>query len=207
MTLEELRKEENEEHAEEKEESEESKEESHESSEESNKSFDEALLQTISTLTEHVKALSESQAQLEGKLAKALEEKPETQLDVKPKTDDKEDIGDDVVVPDAYQSNSRQTGLDSDRTNNDGEKSPEKDDNGLSMQEKSAAGAKVNFDFTTDTPRPSAAIEGVNKSDSESDLNMILKDARDGGYDGLSSVAKKILKGDYYTPTQEERLF
>tara|TARA_R100000808_G_scaffold9877_1_gene26797 strand:- start:12724 stop:13341 length:618 start_codon:yes stop_codon:yes gene_type:complete len=205
MTLEELRKEENEEHAEEKEESEESKEES--SSEESNKSFDEALLQTISTLTEHVKSLSESQAVLEGRLAKALEEKPETQLDVKPATDDDEDIGDDVVVPDAYQSNSRQTGLDSDRTNNDGEKSPEKDDNGLSMQEKSSAGEKVNFDFTTDTPRPSAAIESVNKSDSESDLNMILKDARDGGYDGLSQVAKKILKGDYYTPTQEERLF
>tara|TARA_R110002012_G_scaffold322062_2_gene554399 strand:+ start:2279 stop:2890 length:612 start_codon:yes stop_codon:yes gene_type:complete len=202
MTLEELRKEENEEHAEDKEESEERQEES--SSEESNKSFDEALLQTISTLTEHVKSLSESQAVLEGRLAKALEEKPETQLDVKPKTDDSEDIGDDVVVPDAYQSNSRQTGLDSDRTNNDGEESPESDDKGLTMQEKSA-GQRTNFDFTTDTPRPSAAIEGVNKSD-ESDLNMVLKDSRDGGYEGLSMVAKKILKGDYYTPTQEESL-
>jgi hypothetical protein len=38
-------------------------------------------------------------------------------------------------------------------------------------------------------------------------LNMILKDAREGGYDGLSSVAKKIMKGDYYTPSQEERWF
>ena len=72
------------------------------------------------------------------------------------------------------------------------------------MQEKAE---KVNFDFTTETPRPSAAIENVNKSDSTSELNMILKDAREGGYDGLSTVAKKIMKGDYYTPSQEERWF
>ena len=172
MTLEELRKED-------KEEEEESRE---EESEDTNKSFDEALLETISTLTEHVKALSESQADLDSRLHKALEEKPETQLELQPATTDSEDIGADVTVPD----------------DQSGEDKPEGDDSGLSMQEKS------NFDFTTETPRPNAAIESVNKSSEVPDLSMVLKDARDNGYDGLNKVAQKILKGDYYTPTDDE---
>jgi len=185
MTLEELRKED-------KEEEEESRE---EESEDTNKSFDEALLETISTLTEHVKALSESQADLDSRLEKALEEKPETQLELQPATTDSEDIGADVTVPDTMQSNSVQAGLDDDQS---GEDQPEGDDSGLSMQEKS------NFDFTTETPRPNAAIESVNKSSEVPDLSMVLKDARDNGYDGLNKVAQKILKGDYYTPTADE---
>jgi len=185
MTLEELRKED-------KEEEEESRE---EESEDTNKSFDEALLETISTLTEHVKALSESQADLDSRLHKALEEKPETQLELQPATSDSEDIGADVTVPDTMQSNSVQAGLDDDQS---GEDQPEGDDSGLSMQEKS------NFDFTTETPRPNAAIESVNKSSEVPDLSMVLKDARDNGYDGLNKVAQKILKGDYYTPTADE---
>ena len=56
MTLEELRKEDHEDEKDEEEEEE------HESKE---KSFDEALIETLSTLTEHVKALSDSQANLE----------------------------------------------------------------------------------------------------------------------------------------------
>jgi hypothetical protein len=202
MTLEELKKEEHEEREateEKKEEDKESKEES--SSEETNKSFDQAILETLTTLTDHVKALSESQSELEARVHKALEEKPETQLELQPATSDSEDIGAEVTVPDTLQSNSIQSGLDDDKS---GEEKPETDDTGLSMQEKAE---KVNFDFTTETPRPSAAIENVNKSDSTSELNMILKDAREGGYDGLSTVAKKIMKGDYYTPSQEERWF
>tara|TARA_B100000029_G_scaffold218395_1_gene216244 strand:- start:12971 stop:13579 length:609 start_codon:yes stop_codon:yes gene_type:complete len=202
MTLEELKKEEHEEREateEKKEEEKESKEES--SSEETNKSFDQAILETLTTLTDHVKALSESQADLEERVHKALEEKPETQLELQPATSDSEDIGAEVTVPDTMQSNSIQAGLDDDKS---GEEKPESDDKGLSMQEKAE---KVNFDFTTETPRPSAAIENVNKSDSTSELNMILKDAREGGYDGLSNVAKKIMKGDYYTPSEEERWF
>lgn len=201
MTLEELKKEEHEEREateEKKEEEEESKE---SSSEETNKSFDQAILETLTTLTDHVKALSESQADLEERVHKALEEKPETQLELQPATSDSEDIGAEVTVPDTMQSNSIQAGLDDDKS---GEEKPESDDKGLSMQEKAE---KVNFDFTTETPRPSAAIENVNKSDSTSELNMILKDAREGGYDGLSNVAKKIMKGDYYTPSEEERWF
>jgi hypothetical protein len=195
MTLEELRKED---HEEEEKVSEEKEDESEE--ENTNKSFDEALLETLSTLTEHVKALSESHADLESRLNKALEEKPETQLELQPATSDKEDIGDEVVVPEAYQSNSVQAGLDDDKS---GHHKPEGDQKGLSMQQKAQ---KVNFDFTTETPRPSAAIESVNKSDM-SDFSMILKDARDVGYEGLSTIAKKIQKGDYYTPSEEERWF
>jgi hypothetical protein len=56
------------------------------------------------------------------------------------------------------------------------------------------------FDFTTETPRPNAAIEAVNKS--EGDISMILKDARSGG--DLSAVARDILAGKYYTPTPDE---
>lgn len=192
MTLEELRKEHDEEYDDEEDEEDES--------EDAKKSFDEALLETISTLTDHVKALSENQAFLENVLIKAMEEKPETQLDLQPSTSDSEDIGDEVVVPDVYQANSVQAGLDDDKSGDD---KPESDQKGLSMQEKAQ---KVNFDFTTETPRPSAAIESINKSDM-SDFNLILKDARDGGYEGLSLVAKKIQRGDYYTPSEEERLF
>ena len=70
MTLEELRKEDHEDEKDEEEEEHESKE----------KSFDEALIETLSTLTEHVKALSDSQANLEERVEKALFEEPKTQL-------------------------------------------------------------------------------------------------------------------------------
>jgi hypothetical protein len=164
------------------------------------KSFDETLIETLSTLTEHVKAQSESLAALDDRVSKALEVKPETQLEVKPKDSDNEDIGADVKVPDTLQSNSIQAGLDDDQS---GEKKPESDPEELVMQEKSE---KTNFDFTTETPRPAASIETINKS-GQTELNMVLKDAREQGFDSLSVVAQKILKGDYYTPTQEEAWF
>jgi hypothetical protein len=168
-----------------------------EDEEDSKKSFDETLIETLSTLTEHVKAQSESLVALDERLTKALEEKPETQLEVKPADSDNEDIGADVKVPDTYQSNSVQAGLDDDKTD-DTKKDPEE----LVMQEKSE---KTNFDYTTETPRPTTSLETVNKSGQE--LNMVLKDARTEGFDGLSVVAQKILKGDYYTPTNEEAWF
>jgi len=171
-------------------------EEQQEEAEDSKKSFDETLIETLSTLTEHVKAQSESLIALDERLTKALEEKPETQLDL-PNTSDDEGIGEEVKVPDTYQSNSVQAGLDDDKTD-DTKKDPED----LVMQEKSE---KTNFEFTTETPRPTT-LESVNKSE-QSELNMVLKDARTEGFDGLSVVAQKILKGDYYTPTNEEAWF
>ena len=166
-----------------------------EDEEDSKKSFDETLIETLSTLTEHVKAQSESLVALDERLTKALEEEPKTQLDF-PNTSDDEGIGEKVKVPDTYQSNSVQAELDS-----DGDET-EDDPEDLVMQEKSE---KTNFDYTTETPRPTTSIETVNKSGQE--LNMVLKDARSEGFDGLSVVAQKILKGDYYTPTQEEAWF
>ena len=180
MTLEELRKEEAKDHEEED-----------EDDKKANKSFDEALIETLSTLTEHVKALSESQASLEERVEKALFEEPKTQLDLTPSgTADAEDVGADVVVPDTLQSNSVQAGLDDDKS---GQDKPLGDKGGLAMQQ------KANFDFTTETPRPSASVENINKS-ADVELNMVLKDARSNGYEGLSHVARRILAGDYGSP-------
>ena len=190
MTLEELRKADHEE--EETEQEEEDEESDHE---DTNKSFDEALLQTLSTLTEHVKSLTESQVNLEARM-KAME-KP-TDLPLKPSGSSGEDVGAKVTIPDEYQSNSVQASLD-----DDGDET-ENDKGGLSMQTKAQ---KANFDFETETPRPSAGIENVNKSTPQVELNMILKDARAIGYDQISQVGLKILKGDYYTPSEQERLF
>ena len=183
MTLEELRKQDNEE------ENEEEEDDTKKSSNE--RSFDEALIETLSTLTEHVKALSDSQFELEERIEKALYEEPKTQLDLTPSgTADAEDVGADVVVPDTLQSNSVQAGLDDDKS---GQDKPLGDKGGLAMQQ------KANFDFTTETPRPSASVENINKS-ADVELNMVLKDARSNGYEGLSHVAKRILAGDYGSP-------
>ena len=183
MTLEELRKQDNEE------ENEEEEDDTKKSSNE--RSFDEALIETLSTLTEHVKALSDSQFELEERIEKALYEEPKTQLDLTPSgTADAEDVGADVTVPDTFQSNSVQAGLDDDKS---GQDKPLGDKGGLAMQQ------KANFDFTTETPRPSASVENINKS-ADVELNMVLKDARSNGYEGLSHVAKRILAGDYGSP-------
>ena len=184
MTLEELRKQDDEEEKNKEEDEEDTKKSSNE------RSFDEALIETLSTLTEHVKALSDSQFELEERIEKALYEEPETQLDLQPKESDSEDIGADVVVPDTLQSNSVQAGLDDDKS---GQDKPQGDKSGLAMQQ------KANFDFTTETPRPSASVENINKS-ADVELNMVLKDARSNGYEGLSHVARRILAGDYGSP-------
>lgn len=188
MTIKEIVKQEDEEEQEEEEDEEETK--------DSKKSFDETLIETLSTLTEHVKAQSESLIALDERLTKALEEEPKTQLDFANTSDD-EGIGEKVKVPNTYQSNSVQAELDA-----DGEGS-ESDPEELVMQEKSE---RTNFDFTTETPRPAAGLETLNKS-ANVGLNMVLKDAREQGFDSLSVVAQRILKGDYYTPSQEEAWF
>ena len=185
MTLEELRKQDDEDEHDKEEDKE-----GHEKKASNEQSFDEALIEPLSTLTEHVKALSDSQFELEERIEKALYEEPKTQLDLQPKESDSEDIGADVVVPDTLQSNSVQAGLDDDKS---GQDKPEGDDSGLAMQQ------KANFDFTTETPRPSASVENINKS-ADVELNMVLKDARSNGYEGLSHVARRILAGDYGSP-------
>ena len=158
--------------------------------------FQEAIKSNISTLTDVIKSLAETQKDVSSTLVgiedrlKALE--TPTDLPLKPSVSATEDVGAKVTIPDTYQSNSVQAGLDDDKS---GEDKPKTDPSGLKMQEKS------NFDFTTETPRPSAAINSINKS-AESDMSFVLKDAREGG--NLSVVARNILAGKYYTPTPDE---
>ena len=156
--------------------------------EDKNKAFD--------IITEQLKSIIEGQKSMDSRL-KALE--TPTDLPLKPKASDNEDIGVDVKAPDTYQSNSIQAGLDDDKS---GEKKPE-GDGGLAMQEKATLVEKSAHTFTTETPRPNASLETIEKSNGK-DYSPILKDARANGFDGLSQVAQNILSGKYYKPTSEE---
>ena len=166
---------------------------------ETEKSFQQTVKSGIDTLTEVVQSIAESQlASTEAitglaNRVKALE--TPTDLPLSPKgTVAGDDVGAKVTVPDTYQSNSVQAGLDDDRS---GDKKPASDKGGLKMQQKSE------HTFTTETPRPNAALETVDKS-IQRDSSQILQDARAGGYEGLSNVAKGILNGKYYTPSPDE---
>ena len=171
------------------------------------KSFQETVKSGFDTLTEVVQSIAETQKATQETLGgldnrlKALE--TPTDLPLSPKgTAASQDVGAKVTVPDTYQSNSKQVGLDSDRQ---GELKPSSDKGGLKMQQKSDDTElieKAQHTFTTETPRPNAALETVDKS--IRDESMILKDARTEGYEGLSQVARNILAGKYYNPSEDE---
>ena len=108
-----------------------------------------SLALSMKTISESFKTVSEKVTLIDSRV-KALE--TPTDLPLKPKESDKEDIGADVKVPDTYQSNSVQAGLHDDKS---GEDKPEGDKSGLQMQEKSIG---TNYAFTSETPRPSANI-------------------------------------------------
>ena len=166
------------------------------------KSSIDTLTDVVQSLAETQKGVSETIGKFDSRL-KALE-KP-TDLPLNPKGNQGgDDVGADVKVPDTYQSNSRQVGLDSDRKEVDGAKKPQSDQGKLSMQEKQNLSdiQKSEHTFSTETPRPSAALETVDKS--TGDFSPILKDARSQGFEGLSQVARDILNGKYYKPTPEE---
>ena len=115
-------------------------------------------------------------------------------MDAKPKVQDADDIGAEIAsVPDTPYEQGVQAKLDDDRSVAD---KPETDDVKTLEVGKSQT-------FTTETPRPNASVETVNKSYTE-DYSQILKDARSVGHDGLSEIALKIQKGDYYKPSDEE---
>jgi len=160
------------------------------------------IVDSQTTLIDTQKAVGEAVVELSERV-KAIEVSkddnlsPKSDLPLKPKESDKEDIGAEVKAPnnDPYPTGT-QAKLDA-----DGE-GTESDDSKLSMEKKTQV-QKANFDFTTETPRPNAAAETVNKS-YQDDFSPILKDAREGGYEGLSQVARNILAGKYYTPSTEE---
>ena len=131
---------------------------------------------------------------------KALE-KP-TDLPLSPSGNESgDDVGADVKVPEDPYPQGQQAKLDEDG------KETENDEAKLQMQQKPVGKTKLvqksEHTFTTETPRPNSAIETLEKSGGQ-DFSPILKDARAGGYEGLSKVAREILSGKYYKPSPDE---
>ena len=115
-------------------------------------------------------------------------------VDLKPKVQDSDDIGAEVAsVPAEPYEQGTQAKLYGDKTVDE---KPSTDD----VKTLSVGKAQT---FTTETPRPNASPETVNKSYTE-DYSQILKDARSVGHDGLSDIALKIQSGYYYKPSDEE---
>ena len=169
--------------------------------------FEEAVKATFDTLADQMKSIAESQKAVVdsvkgfNKRIKALE-KP-SDLPLSPKGNESgDDVGADVSVPEDPYPQGKQVGLDDDG------KETENDDSKLSMQKKPIGKTteliqKSSLTFTTETPRPNAALETLEKSGGQ-DFSPILKDARAGGYEALSQVAQGILSGKYYKPSSDE---
>ena len=175
---------------------------------ETEKSFQETVKSGFDTLTDVVQSIAESQKTTQEVLGgldnrlKALE--TPSDLPLTPKgTAAGDDVGAKVTVPRDPYPQGVQAGLDDDRS---GEDKPASDKGGLKMQKKSDEDTelieKAEHSFSTETPRPNASIENVDKSIKDSSL--ILKDARAEGYEGLSQVARNILNGKYYVPSDDE---
>ena len=175
---------------------------------ETEKSFQETVKSGFDTLTDVVQSIAESQKATQEVLGgldnrlKALE--TPSDLPLTPKgTAAGDDVGAKVTVPRDPYPQGTQAGLDDDRS---GEDKPISDKGGLKMQKKSDEDTelieKAEHTFSTETPRPNASIETVDKSIKDSSL--ILKDARAEGFEGLSTVARNILNGKYYVPSDDE---
>jgi len=178
-------------------------------------SYENTVAKSIDTLADVIQSIAESQQGVEKAISyfderiKALE--TPSDLPLSPKgTQGGDDVGAKVTTPNDPYPVGEQVGLDSDRKNKN---PPKKDPGGLKMQEKPVNKAEEDYEpemvykseheFVTETPRPGANFETVDKSLSK-DYSPILKDARSNGFEGLSNVARDILNGKYYKPTPEE---
>ena len=179
-------------------------------------SYENTVAKSIDTLADVIQSIAESQQGVEKAITemhervKALE--TPSDLPLSPKgTQGGDDVGAKVTTPNDPYPVGEQVGLDSDRKTKN---PPKKDQGGLKMQEKPVNKAeeevsepemvtKSEHEFVTETPRPGANLETVDKSLSK-DYSPILKDARSNGFEGLSNVARDILNGKYYKPTPEE---
>jgi hypothetical protein len=143
--------------------------------------------ETNKAILEALKSIKETLKSHEEKIEKAME--TPTDLPQSPKGNaDSEDIGDDVSVPDKYQSNSVQAGLHDDTSS---EKKPESDDGGLKMQEKAIASH-----VTSPVERPSGGMTDVSKSANQKEDLLsfqILQKCRSVGHENLSMVGKSLL--------------
>jgi len=154
------------------------------------KSVLDSLAVSMKTVSESIQTVSETVKSLDSRI-KALE--TPTDLPLKPKVSDNDDIGAEVKTPDTYQSNSIQAGLHDDKT---GEKKPESDKGNLSMQEKSVLPEAQSF--TTETPRPTANVTKSVSSQGNA-LNPVLKAARSRGNQYMDVLAREILSGKFGT--------
>jgi hypothetical protein len=168
---------------------------------EKEKAFQTSIKTGLDGLSEQLTKFAEHLQGIDSRI-KALETPTDLPAAPAGTTGSDNDVGADITVPAQPYPQGDQAGLDDDRQN---ENAPA-GDSAPSMQEKplhkSGLVSKSQHTFTTETPRPGAAIEKAGES--QTDFSPILKDARAEGYEGLSSVARNILKGKYYTPTQDE---
>ena len=112
-----------------------------------------AIAEALSKVADAVSKNTEALAKMDERVSKALEEP--TNLPLKPKVSDGDDIGDKVKVPDTYQSNSQQASIDDSDPKNEIEKDP----SGLKMQEKAV---KVETVEKISIERPSTVNESPN---------------------------------------------
>ena len=165
------------------------------------KAFETSIKTGLDGLSEQLTKFAEHLKGIDSRI-KALETPTDLPAAPAGTTGSDNDVGADITVPAQPYPQGDQAGLDDDRQN---ENAPA-GDSAPSMQEKplhkGGLVSKSQHTFTTETPRPGAAIEKAGQS--QTDFSPILKDARAEGYEGLSQVARNILKGKYYTPTAEE---
>jgi len=169
---------------------------------EKEKAFETSIKTGLDGLSEQLTKFAEHLKGIDSRI-KALETPTDLPAAPAGTTGSDNDVGADITVPAQPYPQGDQAGLDDDRQNDNapaGDSAPSMQEKPLHKSEKLVE--KSQHTFTTETPRPGAAVEKAGES--QTDFSPILKDARQEGYEGLSSVARNILKGKYYTPTPEE---
>jgi hypothetical protein len=171
---------------------------------EKDKAFQTSIKTGLDGLSEQLTKFAEHLKGIDSRI-KALETPTDLPAAPAGTTGSDNDVGADITVPAQPYPQGDQAGLDDDRQNDNapaGDSAPSMQEKPLHKSETSRLVSKSQHTFTTETPRPGAAIEKAGQS--QTDFSPILKDARAEGYEGLSQVARNILKGKYYTPTDEE---
>jgi len=166
------------------------------------KAFETSIKTGLDGLSEQLTKFAEHLKGIDSRI-KALETPTDLPAAPAGTTGSDNDVGADITVPAQPYPQGDQAGLDDDRANDNapaGDSAPSMQEKPLHKSERLVS--KSQHTFTTETPRPNAAIEKAGES--QTDFSPILKDARAEGFEGLSNVARNILKGKYYTPTPEE---
>ena len=171
---------------------------------EKEKAFETSIKTGLDGLSEQLTKFAEHLKGIDSRI-KALETPTDLPAAPAGTTGSDNDVGADITVPAQPYPQGDQAGLDDDRANENapaGDSAPSMQEKPLHKSESPNLVSKSQHTFTTETPRPNAAIEKAGES--QTDFSPILKDARAEGFEGLSNVARNILKGKYYTPTPEE---